>query len=148
MDLHKISKLKGNSSKAKRVGRGYGSGKGGHTSGRGNKGQNARKGRGRPMGFEGGQVPYYKKVPQLGGFNNPTSRKYHTVYLSDLDNIKTGTRVTPEFLVESGLITSVPKHGVKILANGKISTKLTISGFSMSSQAREKLEKAGCTVEA
>lgn len=148
MDLHKLTKTKGNKSKKKRLGRGYGSGKGGHTSTRGTKGQNARKGRGKPFGFEGGQVPFYKKIPQIGGFNNPTAKKYHKIYLSDLELLKDGTKVTPAYLVELGVIPSVPKHGVKILANGKITKKLTIIGFSMSAQAFEKLEKAGCTIEA
>lgn len=147
MELHNITKTTGYKKPAKRVGRGFGSKKGGHTSGRGMKGQNSRKGRHAPFGFEGGQVPFYKKLPQIGGFKNHNSKKIITVYLGELNSLfANGATVSPKSLVESGYVKEIPRHGVKILANGKIEKKLKLAGFRMSESAKTALEKAGCEI--
>ncbi len=142
--LHDLRKIKGNRGKAKRVGRGYGSGKGGHTVGRGSKGLKAR---GKvPFGFEGGQVPLYKKMPQIGGFRNPTKKAITHVSLSQFNRFNANSTVTPQDLVDAKVLKRLPKHGVKILANGKIEKKLTIKGFLFSESAKNQLEQAGCKV--
>lgn len=143
MELHKLPKLKGKNKKSKRIGRGYGSGKGGHTIGRGTKGQKSRGTSKVPQGFEGGQVPLYKKLPQIGGFRNPNSKYKAAVTLSKLNVFKEGSEVTPDKVVEKNIHDGSAKHGIKILANGDITKKLTIKGFSVSKAAREKIEKAG-----
>src|SRR4030042_3060268 len=126
MYLHGLSKAKGNRKRAKRIGRGIGSGKGGHTVGRGAKGQKARNKV--SAGFEGGQTPLYKRLPQLGGFRNPTSKDIVGVALFKLDKFRSGTKITPQKLVESNILKKVPRHGVKILANGDFSKALTFNG--------------------
>lgn len=139
MELNKLIKTAKKS--AKRRGRGYGSGKGGHTIGRGAKGQKARNNV--PVGFEGGQIPLYKKLPQLGGFKNPTKKEIGTVSLAKLNVFKDGSKVTPEKLIEKGIFKKLPKYGVKILATGELDKKLTLKGFLASKAAIEKIEKSG-----
>ena len=131
---------------AKRVGRGYGSGKGGHTSGRGTKGQNARKGHKFGLGFEGGQVPLFKRLPQLGGFKNHNSKVVLTVYTSDLNKFKGGEELTPKVLMEKGIISYIPRYGVKILKGGELKKKLVLKGFAFSKGAREEVEKSGSSI--
>lgn len=139
MELNKL--IKTNTKKAKRRGRGYSSGKGGHTIGRGAKGQKARNNV--SLGFEGGQVPLFKRLPQLGGFKNPTKKEIKGISLSALNVFKEGTEVTPESLLEKGIIKKMPKYGVKILANGELEKKLELKGFQTSKAAAEKIEKSG-----
>jgi len=143
MMLNNLSKIKGNKSKKKRRGRGIGSGVGGHTTGSGQKGQKSRSGYNIPVGFEGGQVPLYRRLPSLGGFRNTHTKKIVAVSLGKLDVFSDGSEVTPELLVEKKIINSIPKHGVKILGTGEIKKKLTVKGFKLSSSAKEKIEKAG-----
>lgn len=135
--LNKLGKTKFNKT-SKRIGRGYGSGKGGHTVGRGAKGQKARNNV--KVGFEGGQVPLYKRLPQIGGFKNPTRKDIVVVSLTKLNVFKEGSEVTPEKLVEQGIIRSVPTGGVKLLA-GKLEKKLKLTGFLTSESAAKSLEK-------
>jgi large subunit ribosomal protein L15 len=149
MNLFNIIKVLGNKRKSKRVGRGYGSGKGGHTSGKGAKGQKARSGNKHLVGFEGGQVPLYKRLPQMGGFKNPNSKNVVSVNLKDLNAFRTGAKVTPQDLVGKKIIRELPRKAfVKILGDGTLEKKLTLKGFLYSKTAKEALEKAGCELQA
>ncbi|NBO17359.1 MAG: 50S ribosomal protein L15 [Proteobacteria bacterium] len=146
MDLFNLYKLLGNSKKRKRVGRGSGSGKGFHTTGKGTKGQKARTGRSLPYGFEGGQVPLYKKLPQVVGFKNPRKKEIFTVSLSYFNKFDNGQTITPEMLYRSKY-KATPRNGVKILASGELEKKLTFSKFIISEAAKQKIEKAGGKIE-
>ena len=128
----------------KRLGRGIGSGKGGHTVGRGTKGQKARNTV--SLGFEGGQVPLYKKLPQMGGFKNPTKKDILTISLEKLNVFKEGSEITPKSLVEKGIIRKIPGNSVKILNGGELDKKLTLKGFTASKSALEKLKKSGSKI--
>lgn len=141
--LEKLGKLKGKQNKKKRLGRGYGSGKGGHTIGRGTKGQKSRKSSNVNLGFEGGQVPIYKRLPHIGGFKNPNRKGTAAINIRDLKDFKDGSEITPAVLVKRGLIKQVPKGGVKILAKGKIKNKLILKGFKSSKTAKILIEKSG-----
>lgn len=145
INLHSLPKLKGKIQKSKRVGRGYGSGKGGHTAGRGTKGQKARsKVR---LGFEGGQNPLYKALPKTRGFK-PISRQVYTVVnINDLERkFKSGAVISRNELINAGLIKKQDRN-VKILADGEIKKKFTIKGMKISKSAKEKIEKAGGKIE-
>ncbi len=146
MELNNLTKIKGNRRSAKRVGRGGGSGKGWHTTGRGQKGQKARTGYNIPVGFEGGQVPLYKKLPMMGGFKNHRSKRVSIVSLEVLNRFKDGDTVTAQDLVAKGILKQLPKESVKILANGNLTKKLTLKGFAVSKSAKEKLAKSGSNV--
>jgi len=143
MNLNELRKISGNKRPSKRIGRGRGSGKGMHTVGRGNKGQKSRKGYNLPIGFEGGQVPLYKRLPTMGGFKNPLSKDIIIVKLSMLNDFKEGSEITPQLLLKSGIIKRIPKFGVKLLGNGKLTKKLTLKGFLVSDSAGKKTQKAG-----
>lgn len=145
MYLSKLKKQKQITS-SKRVGRGYGSGKGGHTVGKGMKGQGSRSGKGIPFGFEGGQVPLYKKMPKIGGFKNKNTKEIVGVSISKLNLFENNTEVTPKDLVTKNIISKLPKHGVKLIGNSEVSKKLTLTGFIYSNSAQQKLESAGCTI--
>ncbi|HXK52951.1 50S ribosomal protein L15 [Candidatus Nomurabacteria bacterium] len=147
MELHNLTKLKGTKRKAKRLGRGYGSGVGGHVVGFGQKGQKARSGNSIPFGFEGGQVPLYKKMPEIGGFRNPTAKSIVGISVSRLNKFKDGSVVTPTDFVKAGILKKLPKHGVKLLNTGKIEVKVTVYGFLLSESANTALTKAGCTIK-
>lgn len=146
MDLSNLPRQKGIKSPAKRIGRGCGSGKGMHTVGYGTKGQLSRSGASLPTGFEGGQIPLYKKLPHIGGFRNPTSKKITAISLEILNIFRKGSTVTPQDLVEKKLIKRVPRDGVKILANGKLTKKITLEGFLLSKSARQKIEESGSKI--
>lgn len=142
--LSNLTSQDGARSKSKRLGRGRGSGKGDHTVGFGSKGQKSR-GRGKvALGFEGGQVPLYKRMPQIGGFSART-KTVAVVNLAVFNRFKAATKVTPAMLVEEGIIKRVPKHGVKILGVGKLEKKITFEGFSFSKVAEEKIKDAQST---
>lgn len=147
MNLNEITKIKSNKGKSKRLGRGYGSGKGGHTVGKGVKGQKSRQGNSIPFGFEGGQTPLYKRLPRWGGFKNPTTKNITAVRLTKFNVFADNTKVTPQDLVEKKIIKVVPKDGVKVLANGDLEKKLEFAGFMFSKVAREKIEKSGGKIE-
>jgi large subunit ribosomal protein L15 len=141
MKLSRIPKISKKKRQSKRLGRGYGSGKGGHTVGRGTKGQKAR---GKvPVGFEGGQIPLYKRLPKIGGFRNPRKKDVIAISLSKLNLFKSGDVVTPEKLLEEKIIKRLPKHAVKILNRGELGKKLTLKGLVASKEAQKKIEKAG-----
>lgn len=143
MKLNNLPKIKGNETPKKRVGRGGGSGKGFHTTGKGNKGQNARRGHGIPVGFEGGQVPLYKKLPQRRGFKRPYQRKAVAINLYSLNVFENGAEVSPKSLLDKKLITKrdLRKH-IKILGSGELKNKLIFSGVSFSKSAAQALENA------
>ncbi|MBR6880693.1 MAG: 50S ribosomal protein L15 [Clostridiales bacterium] len=133
--------------KAYRKGRGAGSGNG-KTSGRGHKGQKARSGGGVRPGFEGGQMPLYRRLPKRGFNNKRFAPAYIEVNVSDLEKLSDGTEVTAEVLAENGIIT-LPKNndGVKILGNGELTKKLNVKAVKFTASAKEKIEKAGGTAE-
>lgn len=143
MQLENLRALHNNKSK-KRVGRGVGSGMG-KTSTRGHKGQNARSGGGVRPGFEGGQMPLFRRLPKRG-FHNKWRIDYDIVNLKDLNRFNDGDVVELASLVEKGLIRSNAKR-VKILASGNLERKLTIKVDKVSESAKELIEKSGSTVE-
>ena len=126
-----------------RRGRGHGSGNG-KTAGKGHKGQKARSGAPRP-GFEGGQMPLYRRLPKRG-FTNIFAKKYVSINVDRLNIFENGTVVTPELLLETRVISKV-LDGVKILGNGTIDKSLTVQGCKFSKSAAEKIEAAGGKVE-
>lgn len=144
MKLHELQPTAGSRKERNRVGRGIATGNG-KTSGRGHKGQKARSGGGVRPGFEGGQNPLYRRLPKRG-FNNPTRKEYAVVSLDTLNRFEAGTEVTPELLIETGVVSSA-KDGIKVLANGKLETKLTVKANKFSGAAKEAIEAAGGTVE-
>ncbi|EHL76492.1 MULTISPECIES: 50S ribosomal protein L15 [Bacillus] len=144
MKLHELKPAEGARKKRNRVGRGIGSGNG-KTSGRGQKGQNARSGGGVRLGFEGGQTPLYRRLPKRG-FTNINRKEYAIVNLEALNRFEDGTEVTPELLIETGVV-SKEKAGIKILAKGAIEKKLTVKAHKFSSAAKEAIEAAGGKAE-
>lgn len=144
MKLHELSPAPGSTKKAWRKGRGIGSGNG-KTAGRGHKGQNARSGGGVRPGFEGGQLPLYRKLPKRG-FNNIFSTEYAIVNVSDLDIFNDGDTVTIETLLEKRIIRK-PYDGLKVLGDGELNRKLNVRATVFSATAKEKIEAAGGTVE-
>ena len=126
-----------------RRGRGHGSGNG-KTAGKGHKGQKARSGAPRP-GFEGGQMPLYRRIPKRG-FTNRNSLEIVGINVSALNKFEDGAVVTIESLLESGIVKN-PKDGVKILGNGELTKKLTVKANAFSAGAQEKIQALGGTVE-
>jgi large subunit ribosomal protein L15 len=146
MELSNQNKIIGNKGSKKRIGRGGGSGKGFHTVGKGHKGQNARSGHGIPVGFEGGQVPLYKKLPRIRGksFKRSYKVKYSPINLYSLRVFKDGDIVSPQTLLEKHLIEKTDiKKGIKILSHGDIDKKLNFNGIIFSKAAVQKIEAAG-----
>ena len=142
ISLNKFSKL-GNKKK-KRIGRGQGSGHG-QTSGKGNKGQNARAGGGVRVGFEGGQMPYIRRVPKRG-FNNPLREDYIIVNLKDIAGLKE-ENIDIYMLKDAGLVKNIKGKKFKILGVGEIDRKIKITCNKISKSAKDKIEKAGGTIE-
>ncbi len=147
MKLHQIPQRNNRTLKAKRLGRGYGSGKGGHTVGKGQKGQSSRTGGAKGKGFEGGNRPLYLRLPKFRGFRNPNSVVYQPVNLADLEkNFESGDSVSIKTLKEKGM---VPKRMslVKILSKGKLTKKLIVErGVKVSSNAQKAIETLGGSV--
>ncbi len=144
MRLDELKPAEGSKFEPRRVGRGIGSGTG-KTSGKGHKGQNARSGGGVRPGFEGGQMPIYRRLPKRG-FTNIFAKEYVAVNVSELERFEDGTEVTAELLKESGVISKV-LDGVKILGRGELTKKLTVKMAKFSESAKEKIEKAGGKAE-
>ncbi|MFC7372639.1 50S ribosomal protein L15 [Fictibacillus iocasae] len=144
MKLHELKPSEGSRKTRNRVGRGIGSGNG-KTSGRGHKGQNSRSGGGVRPGFEGGQNPLARRLPKRG-FTNPTRKEYAIVNLDRLATFAEGTEVTPELLLETGVV-SKEMNGIKILGNGKLGVKLTVKAHKFSASAKEAIEAAGGNTE-
>ncbi len=145
MKLNELSFTAGSRYQAKRKCRGLGSGKG-KNGGSGVKGQKSRSGGGVRLGFEGGQNPLFRRLPKRG-FHNFTTVTYSVVNVADLNRFEEGTKVTPTLLVEAGLVKKNNNGGVKILGNGKLEHKLTVSANKFSKSAEEAITSAGGTVE-
>lgn len=147
MKLHNLRPAKGGEVKArKRVGRGYGSGLG-HNAGRGRDGQNSRSGGGVRLGFEGGQMPLFRRLPKRG-FKNHFAKQYAEINIRDLNCFEDGEEITPEILANAGFFKpQKAKDGVKILGDGELTKKLTIKANKFTKSAEEKITKAGGKVE-
>ena len=144
MKLHELSPAEGSVKPAWRKGRGPGSGNG-KTAGKGHKGQNARSGGGVRPGFEGGQIPLYRKLPKRG-FNNRFAKEYAIVNLDALNSFNDGDTVNLEALMSGGKIKKA-LDGLKILGNGEITKKITVQAKVFSKSAKEKIEAAGGKAE-
>lgn len=144
MELHNLKPTEGSTHAKKRLGRGVGSGTG-KTAGKGHKGQNARSGGGTRPGFEGGQTPFFKRMPKRG-FTNRFRKEFAIVNVSDLNVYENGTVVTPELLLQDRLIRKV-LGGVKVLGDGNLEKKLTVQANKFTGSAVEKIEAAGGSVE-
>ena len=144
MNLSELKPAAGSTHSANfRVGRGHGSGNG-KTAGKGHKGQKARSGAPRP-GFEGGQMPLYRRLPKRG-FTNRNTKDIVSINITELNRSEDGAVVTIETLVENGVIKN-PKDGVKILGNGELTKKLTVKANAFSASAAEKIQALGGTTE-
>ena len=145
MKLHELKAPAGSTKNRKRRGRGTATGQG-KTGGRGMNGQKSRSGGGVRLGFEGGQMPLYRRLPKRG-FNNKWATRYTTLNLSDLDRFEAGAEVTPELLAELGMVKQVENGGIKILGNGELNKALTVKAQKFSKTAVEKIEAAGGKAE-
>ena len=144
MNLSELKPAAGSTHSANfRVGRGHGAGNG-KTAGKGHKGQKARSGAPRP-GFEGGQMPLYRRLPKRG-FTNRNTKDIVSINITELNRFEDGAVVTIETLVENGVIKN-PKDGVKILGNGELTKKLTVKANAFSASAAEKIQALGGTTE-
>lgn len=144
MKLHEMSYTEGARRERKRIGRGHGSGHG-KTSGKGQKGQNARSGGGVRLGFEGGQTPIMRRLPKRG-FTNFNRKVYAIVNVESLNVFENDTVVTPELLIETGLVKK-ELDGIKILGQGELEKKLTVKANKFSGSAVSTIEQAGGKVE-
>ena len=144
MKLHDLSPALGSTKDSKRIGRGHGSGNG-KTAGKGHKGQKARAGHGMRPGFEGGQMPLQRRVPKRG-FNNIFAKEVTAVNVSALEVFEDGATVDAAALKEKGIIKTTD-NAVKVLGNGKLTTKLTVKLNAFSASAAEKINSAGGKAE-
>ncbi len=144
MELHKLSPVEGSTHVGKRKGRGHGSGNG-KTGGRGHKGQKARSGGKVRAGFEGGQMPLVRRVPKRG-FNNIFAKPLTAVNVAVLNRFEDGAVVDAAALIEAGIISSCP-NGLKVIANGNLTKKITVKAAAFSESAKEKIEQAGGKAE-
>lgn len=145
MKLHELKPNIGSKKNRKRVGRGYGSGTG-KTAGRGTKGQNARAGGGVPLWHQGGDTPYFRRMPKKPGFKNFNRVEYQEVNLEYLSAFRKNSEITPEILREVDLINTLSRP-VVILSRGELKKPLKVKAHRFSRKAKEKIEKAGGTVE-
>ncbi len=144
MKLHELRAVKGATKAPKRKGRGHATGQG-TTSGRGMNGQKSRSGGGTRLGFEGGQMPLYRRLPKRG-FNNIWGTEYTIVNVEDFNKFEAGTVITQEVLEEAGLVKQV-KDGIKVLGQGTINVAVTVKADKFSKTAVEKIEAAGGKAE-
>jgi len=144
MKLNELSPAIGSKTEGKRKGRGAGTGNG-KTAGRGHKGQNARSGGGVRPGFEGGQMPIYRRLPKRG-FNNIFAKKYTEINVSDLNKFEDGTVVDATLLKETGVISKI-LDGVVVLGRGELTKKITVKAARVTAGAAKKIEAAGGKVE-
>ena len=145
MKLHELRPSEGAFKTSKRVGRGVASGHG-KTSGKGHKGENARRGGGVRPGFEGVQLPLFRRLPKRGFSNAMFKTVYATINVSDLEKFENGAVVTPELLKEMGILKK-QLSGVKVLGNGELTKKLTVKAHKFSESAKEKIESKGGKAE-
>ena len=146
MKLHQIAPAPNSTPKAKRLGRGIGSGLG-KTSGKGTKGQNSRSGGGVRPGFEGGQMPLIRKLPRRGFNNKIFDKEYNVINVEVLNNFADDTVITVELLKEKNIISKVAPYGLKVLGNGNLDKKLTVKASKFSETAVQKITKAGGQAE-
>lgn len=144
MKLHELRPAENSRKAPKRLGRGPGSGTG-KTSGKGHKGQKARSGGGVRPGFEGGQMPLFRRIPKRG-FTNIFAKEYAIVNVCDLNQFEDGTVITAELLKEQGVISKI-NDGLKVLGNGNLDKKLEVKAAKVSKAAQLKIEEAGGKVE-
>ena len=144
MKLHELHPAEGSTTAAKRLGRGVGSGLG-KTAGKGHKGAKARSGGGKRPGFEGGQMPLYRRVPKKG-FTNIFGTDYETINVEALEAFEDGAVVTAEILIDAGIIHN-SKDGLKVLGNGELTKKLTVKAAKFTESAKAKIEAVGGTAE-
>ena len=145
MKLNELKYNEGSKKDIKRLGRGSSSGTG-KTSGRGENGQKSRSGGGVRVGFEGGQLPLYRRLPKRGFSNAMFKKTYAVINVSDLNKFEEGTEITPELLFEMGIIKK-QLSGIKVLGNGELTKKLTVKANKFSSSAKAKIENVGGTIE-
>lgn len=145
MKLNNLVITEGSRTKRNRVGRGTGSGNG-KTSGKGHKGQKARSGYSRKAGFEGGQLPLFKRLPKRGFSNYEFKTDYAVINVESLNVFEDGVEITPEILKDTGLLKN-QLDGVKILGNGTLNKKLSVKANSFTKSAIEKIEAKGGKVE-
>lgn len=143
MKLENLSPAYGSTKAKKRVGRG---GKYSKTAGKGEKGQNARSGGGVRLGFEGGQLPLFRRLGKRGFNNKRFQTVYATINVSELNRFEDGTVVTPELLIDTGIIKK-QLDGIKVLGNGELTKKLTVKATAFSKTAKTKIESVGGTIE-
>jgi len=144
-ELHDLQPNKGARKSGRRVGRGVGSGRD-KTAGRGHKGQNTRSGGGVRRGFEGGQMPLFRRIPKRGFSNEPFKKEYTVINVEKLNKFDAGSEVTPEVLLTRGIIKNLA-DGVKVLARGELDRPLTVKAHKFSRSAVKKIEDAGGTAE-
>lgn len=144
MKLFELKPGEGSTKDTKRKGRGHGSGNG-KTAGRGHKGQNARSGGGVRIGFEGGQMPIYRRLPKRG-FTNIFAKQYSEINVSDLNKFENGAVVDMAALKQAGIIKKT-LDGVKVLGNGDVNVKVTVKAAKFTQAAKEKIEAAGGKAE-
>lgn len=144
MKLHNLKATAGSRQEAYRKGRGIGSGNG-KTAGKGHKGQNARSGGGTSLGFEGGQLPLFRRLPKRG-FRNVNHVNYAIISISDLEKFDNGTVITPALLKENGLLNK-EYNGLKVLGGGELTKSLTVQAKAFSKSAEAAITKAGGKIE-
>ncbi|MBN2260243.1 MAG: 50S ribosomal protein L15 [Clostridiales bacterium] len=145
MRLHDLKPAEGSRKSKKRVGRGTGSGLG-TTAGRGSNGQNSRSGGGVRPGFEGGQMPLFRRIPKRGFTNARFKKEWLILNVADLNVFDDQAEVTPEILLEKGIINSL-KYGIKILGDGELNKALNIKANKFTQSAMKKIEAAGGKAE-
>ncbi len=145
MKLHELKAPAGSTKNRKRRGRGTATGQG-KTGGRGMNGQKSRSGGGVRLGFEGGQMPLYRRLPKRG-FTNVWGTEYTVLNVSDLNRFEAGTEVTPELLASMGIVKQVKNGGIKILGDGELNHSLTVKANKFTKSAVEKIEAAGGKAE-
>ena len=146
MKLHELSPQEGSTTKGFRKGRGPGSGNG-KTAGKGHKGQNARSGGGVRPGFEGGQLPLYRKLPKRGFNNARFGKQYTIINVEILNKFNDGEVVDSAALLAMGIVSAVAKDGIKVLGEGEVTKKLTVVASVFTASAKEKIEAAGGKTE-
>jgi large subunit ribosomal protein L15 len=144
--IHTLRPDPGSTHKVKRIGRGPGTGHG-KTAGRGNKGMWSRSGSSQKRGFEGGQMPLHRRLPKRGFTNAVFKKEYSTVNVRDLAKFQAGSKVGPQELLQAGLIRKLREHGLRVLGDGEVKVALQVSAHHFTASAREKITKAGGTVE-
>lgn len=144
MRLHDLRPADNSTKSRKRVGRGTGSGLG-TTAGRGMNGQNSRAGGGVRPGFEGGQMPLFRRIPKRG-FNNKFKKQWTVINVEVLNDFEDGTEITPEVLLQTGVVSKL-SYGIKILGDGELNRKLTVKANKFTQSAISKIEAAGGKAE-